>query len=428
MAAPLTLELGTFPVDRIAFGPRTRLDGRVLSVDGDELRRLVLPDPCIGAIELAITHPGEATRITHALDLIEPRVKVSGGPGVFPGILGPARTVGMGRTHRLEGMSVVPVARMPQAYTGVLQVIESVIDMTGPGADLCLGSETANLVVLLSPNPAASNAEFEAAMRRACLRIAVRLATTTIELTPAVTESLALRRHPGLPRVLYIDQVQNQGLLVHTLLYGAPVGDLVPTFLHPNEMVDGALVSGNYKGFMKIPTALHCANPVVRTLWERDGRDLEFAGVILTRGHHDDHRSKERSAQYAASLARSLGADGVVLSLEGTGNSTIDYMLTVEACEEAGIPAVPMIHEFGGLDGTDTPLVDCARGAVSMVSTGSIEKTLALPAMSRVIGGETMTVSTGETVDAAEARSVMLYDCFGAFWKMLTSGVRCVPF
>ncbi len=107
----MRLELGTFPVTELAFGPRTRYDHGRLEVDRDAALAAVREDPRIASAELAIARPGESVRIWPVRDVIEPRVKVEG-PGVcYPGICGrDVATVGEGRTHRLAGMAVVEVS------------------------------------------------------------------------------------------------------------------------------------------------------------------------------------------------------------------------------------------------------------------------------------------------------------------------------
>ena len=107
----MRLELGTFPVTDIAFGPRTRYDGGRLTVDREAVLAAVQQDPRIATAELEIARPGESVRIWPVRDVIEPRVKVEG-PGVcYPGICGrDIATVGEGRTHRLAGMGVVEVS------------------------------------------------------------------------------------------------------------------------------------------------------------------------------------------------------------------------------------------------------------------------------------------------------------------------------
>lgn len=58
--------------------------------------------------------PGEATRIVHVLDAVEPRIKVGGDTVAFPGFLGPARTVGAGITRRLGGLAVLQCGQLPE--------------------------------------------------------------------------------------------------------------------------------------------------------------------------------------------------------------------------------------------------------------------------------------------------------------------------
>ena len=58
----MRLELGTFPVTDIAFGPRTRYDGGRLTVDREAVLAAVQQDPRIATAELEIARPGESVR------------------------------------------------------------------------------------------------------------------------------------------------------------------------------------------------------------------------------------------------------------------------------------------------------------------------------------------------------------------------------
>ena len=71
---------------------------------------------------MEIAKPGEATRITPVKDVIEPRVKVSGGE-IFPGIIGKVSPqVGSGRTHALDGCCVVTVGRIVGFQEGIIDM------------------------------------------------------------------------------------------------------------------------------------------------------------------------------------------------------------------------------------------------------------------------------------------------------------------
>jgi hypothetical protein len=82
-----------------------------------------------------------------------------------------------------------------------------------------------------------------------------------------------------------------------------------------------------------------------------------------------------------------LGAEAALCTYEATGNTHIDFMLTVQALERAGISTASVVHEYGGPDGADASLVDFVPEAVALASSGGIDRRLALPAVERVIGG-----------------------------------------
>lgn len=428
------LERAVYEVRELRWAERTELAGQVLSINKKDILALASDDPFIKQADAELVHPGDPVRITHALDAIAPMLKVDGPSCAFPGLLGPAQTAGSGRNHCLNGMAVIQVASFPEPQSGVLSYVEGLIDMSGPAAPYCVCADTANLLLLVEPVPGSSNAEFDASLRRFGLRVATALAEVTRDLEPDRLEVFDTGpTDPALPKVVYIDQVQHQGLLVQTLLYGKHVGDLVPTLLHPNEMLDGAVVSGNYKNPIKVPTLLHCHNPVVLELCRRHGSDLNFAGVILARGHHDNHTLKERSAQYAAKLASLIGAEGAILTMEGSGNTTVDFMQTVKACEQLGIKTVACMHEFGGANGKDAPLVDSVLEADAIVSTGGVDRPLEVPAPGRVIGGSTIDAALEHAVgdhgfDAGQARTFSGFHFYGACWQMGISRMRALAY
>jgi glycine reductase len=427
----LTLE--TCKVKTVAFGPQTTFAGGVLGIDPEELRRLALDGAAIADVAVELAHPGEETRIVHVMDALEPRVKVGGDTVTFPGFLGPARTVGEGVTRRLAGVAVLEAAVLPEPTGGILEFNEGLIDMSGPGAARCACSDTHNVVLVFTPRPGATNRDFEAALRLGALRVARRLAEAALAAAPDEVEDLELGPvRADLPRIAYADQAQQQGFLVQTFLYGQPIESLVPTLLHPNEYFDGAVVSGNYRSMMKTPTWLRQNHPVLRALYRRHGRDLNFLGVIFGRGHHDDHHLKERNGYMVAKLARMLRADGVVQTLEGTGNTWVDFMQSVRALERAGIRTVQLVHELGGAEGKDWPIVDYTPEATAIVSGGGADRRFALPAMKRVVGGAEVVFSSnegwGQRVDPAGALTVSAHEMYAGFWMMQTNGFTARDF
>jgi len=101
---PLTLAI--HPITEIRFAEGLRLDGTVLLVDIDELRRLVLEDSAIESVDFQIASPGESCRAGPVFDIVEPRAKAPGGSPDWPGILSAPETAGHGTTHALECAAV----------------------------------------------------------------------------------------------------------------------------------------------------------------------------------------------------------------------------------------------------------------------------------------------------------------------------------
>lgn len=384
----MTLELASFPVDRARFGAQTRYQDGELTVSRDAVRALVLRDARIRDVQLELVHPGDSARVIRVLDGIEPLAKIDGPSCTFPGFNGPPRTCGSGRTHRLEGFTVMEVTDFPYPASGVQAFEEGIVEMSGPGAPYCSASDRVNLLLVFTPGTVSNNVEYDDAVRRASLRVAVALAEATRGLMPPRLETFSLAHEtPGLPRIVWIHQVRSQGPMIQTFLYGHEMSGCVPTVLHPNELLDGALVGANYKIGTRTPTYRHTWHPSLAALYRRHGKDINFTGVIVARGHHENEFLKERSAQIAAKLAMMLRADGALCTYEATGNTHIDFMLIVQALEQAGIPTGAVVHEYGGPEGKDVSLVDFVPEAVALASSGGIDRRLRLPAVEKLIGG-----------------------------------------
>jgi glycine reductase len=389
----MRLELGSFPVADVRFGAATRLDGDVLTVDRDAVRRLVAEDPTFRGVDVEIVHPGEAVRVVHVADTVEPRVKVAGPGAIFPGVLGPLDNVGEGRTHRLSGMAVMSSVEFPwRRAGGVILPTEAIVDMSGPMAAYCPFGETHNLVLVLDLAPDLTDEEYERAVRLAGLKVAAYLAECTRDLAPPDVQVLDLTvADPTLPRVAYVWQIYSLETYGGQYWYGLRLDDLFPTLIHPNEVVDGALVSGQHTA----PNVKHCTwqnqnNAIIQELYRAHARTLNFAGVVLVRGRYTTVEEKQRVANQAAKLARLLEADGAIVTWESSGNAQMDAILAVQACERAGIKTVFVTTEYGGHEGTDVPLIYHVPEADAIVSTGSVDQRVHFPAMPRAVGGDTI--------------------------------------
>jgi glycine reductase len=383
------LELASYDVSDVRLGARTGLSSGVLEICADELRER-LADPVLADVRVELARPGEATRIVHLLDTVEPRVRLGAAGSDFPGLLGPPLTVGEGRTNRLAGVAVMETAALPLSLGG-LNVKEAILDMAGPGAALTPFSRTLNVVLAMTVRDGFSYAEYDAAIRRAGLKAAVYLGETTRGAPPDRVERFALgAANDDLPRIAYVCLLMQEGDVHHMFVYGRSIDD-TPSLLHPNECLDGAIVSGDHHmAAHRNPTYLHQNNPVVRELYRRHGGELAFCGVVVSKCLNESFFGKQRTAAYAAKLARLLGAQGVVITAGTSGHGVADLMLHCEEAERAGLRAALTCFEMAGDSGTEFGFVTFSDKADAVVSTGNMDEVVELPPMDRVIGGDTI--------------------------------------
>jgi len=385
------LELANFPVANLRFASAPSYASGTLQVSELELTEAALADPRVLSANLAIVRPGDSVRVTGIRDVVEPRTKVDSDAQVFPGITNPVLPVGAGRTHRLSGMALITAAEYAGVIrTGTTAQRSSILDMTGPGAELTTFSQCQNLVLTLRLPPDLPEFEAHQAIQHAEYRVAQRIAATTVNQPPASVDRYDLSPHPsGLPKAVLIIGCITEGEHLPSGLgyYGLPVRESLSTVVHPNELIDGAVTGNTIKTVSYYPTTWDWQNqPLSLGLAREHGRTVDFCGVILQRIRFESFQEKEVAALNACQVARALHADMALVTWLGSGNAFLEVMLTVRALENQDIRTVLVSYEYGGKHGTDSPLLFYDPTADAVVSTGSRDTPIDLPAMDRVVG------------------------------------------
>jgi len=390
----MRLELANFPVKDVRLGKQTSYKSGVLEVNKEELLAFVLSDKKIVSADLDVAFPGEQTRIVRIRDIVEPRVKVSGPGCVFPGILGPVETVGEGRTHRLPGVTVMVSADYTSMVKGGSGGQNSgLVDMWGPGARLTPFGNIINIVLVLKLIDGLPELEVHNAFQLAMLKVAQRLAETTRGVTPENIETFELFDvDPSLPRVVYAATFVTtwHDPVANVLYYGMSIRESLATFIHPNEILDGALTTDARRGNGEDPSTWEWMNnPVVFGLLREHGKRVNFLGVILQRTRFEAEWCKYVGVECASQMARLLRAHGIIITKTSpSGNNSMDLMFMVAACEKKGVKTVFITPEYGGAEGTEQALWYEAPEADAMISTGSLDRGHKLPAPTKVIGCE----------------------------------------
>lgn len=399
----MRLEFQLHTVRGVEFGPHTEIRDGILYIDTKGLQDRLLEDTRLRAVDVELTSPGDDCRIVKVADVVEPRYKITPPGTDFPGALTPVEAVGHGVTRVLRGAAVVTTDQMPASRENFPIPLggAKVLDMRGPCAPLTDFANTCNIVLLPYPSSTATLQEYRTALRYAGWRAAVYLAEQCSQSTPDASETFDLPPLPeittgmeGLPKVGYIYQIwshQSPSQPWDPVLYGDSVRWLLPTVVHPCEVIDGAVLNGASRAGIGGETYAIQNHPVVMDLLRRHGKDLCFVGVVLTVSP-DSPMDRNRNATMAANMAKwVLGADGVILTKLGGGAPQADLALLAEKCEKLGMKNTIIVQEVSVDGSADAALAIATPYADAIVSAGTGDELIMLPPVKRVIGGEVAT-------------------------------------
>ena len=382
----MRLELHKVHITGLAFAEKTYTSGGTLFICKDEAEALIAEDRRFAKVELDLASPGDSTRIIPVKDVVEPRVKLDG-KGYFPGFFAPMEKAGSGRTLVLDGAAVVTCGP-------IVAFQEGFIDMSGPGAPYTPFSNTYNVVLCVEPEEGLEKHLYETALREAGLKLGVYLARCCSENEWKADDVQVFEKgntfeetakYPDLPRIVYVCMNITQGLLHDTYLYASDLRPALPTFLHPNEVLDGAMVSGNcVSACDKNTTWHHLHNPIVQALYARHGKEINFLGVIPTQESTIlDGKLRQQNDLFNSTAA---GCRGAIISEEGYGNPDTDLCLNAKFFERAGIKTVLVSDESAGTDGASQSLADATPELDAFISTGNVNEMIEVPAMKKDIG------------------------------------------
>ena len=382
----------------IQFGNETRVDQGVLYINRDELENLLMKDRRFRQVDIEVARPGDSCRIFEVVDVIEPRAKVENGQEDEAGPEKGPQSIGEGVTCVLQGAAIALIdCRERQDVAGSTLPRGDIIDMSGPGREVGLYGNTCNVVLLPRPKQGVNPLEYQAALKMAGLKTSAYLAAAGKDLPPDATEVYDLppltRIKDGmedLPKITYIFQIlslQYEPIPGDPTLFGKQAGGIVPTILHPNQVLDGAVTSA-LPG-LNVQTYGIQNHSLIKELYSRHGKDLCFTGVIATIAPNNVLEF-DRIADITASLARDvIGADGAILTKVGGGAPELAMARTAQRCEQMGIKTtIAMLHmgadfkdaKFGATTIFNLPEVD------AIVSMGVPYTAVTLPTVERVIG------------------------------------------
>jgi len=422
----MKLQIDSIDIRDLKFGPETKVCDHILEIDRRKLEEVILRDDRIKSVEIDIVSPGDRVRVVNIVDVIQPRCKVDREDEDFPGWLGKMRIAGNGRSRSLRGISLV----LSNSHTKRPHL--SFLDMFGIGAQMSKYGSMKNIILHPVPSENTGERDFESAVKLAGLTTAVYLARSSEGHSIDETEvyeldipNLARGEKSNLPRVAYYfmvntSQYDYQGI-GDPILYGVQVTDLLPTIIHPNEILDGAVV--NIHAAKGLDTYSLQNHAVIKELYKRNGNELNFVGVVIGVGTVEAIQ-RQRTAMMATNLISNvLGADGVILTKVHGGAGHVDLANVAEACEDLGIKTTLFIHLWhsgGSLSDDVLFSSDCLN---AIVNVGQVMERVCLPQAEKILGGTTETTiynpdfqqkAGDESIDAMETSIVGVFDHVGS--------------
>lgn len=387
----MRLEIGNFHVKDIVFGNENVYKDGVLTINKEEALAFIRTDKHITDADIKIAKPGDDIRIVPVKEAAEPRVRLDG-RALFPSVTGDLVPTGEGKLHALKNCSVLGVGKHWGSFG------DGMIDMGGEGAKYTYYSQLINICLVIDTDEEFERYEQQkknTAIRSATHRFAEYIAKTVEKLEPEDVEVFELdpvtkrsEKENALPGVVLVMQPQSQmeELGYNSLLYGWDMNKYLPTFMHPNEILDGAITGGSFMPSSSKWSTYDMQNfPTIKELYKQHGKEINFLGVIMS-NLNVSLEQKERSAIFVGQMAKSLGADGAIVTEEGYGNPDTDYVRCIVVLEDLGIKTVGISNEATGRDGKSQSLVVMNPKTTAMVSTGNVSSLIELPPAKEVIG------------------------------------------
>ncbi|MDO5016696.1 MAG: glycine/sarcosine/betaine reductase component B subunit [Eubacteriales bacterium] len=387
----MKLDIGNFYVKDVVFGDKLSFKDGVLEINKEEALAFIREDEHITDCDLVIARPGEKKRIVPIKEAAEARVRLDG-RAVFPGVSGDLAKCGEGTVHALKNMSVLGVGKHWGSFG------DGLVDMWGEGQKYTLFGSLINVCLVIDTDEEFERYEQQKknhAIRWAVHRFAQYLGEAVKDLVPEEVEHYELppvtkrdEEVNKLPSVVLVMQPQSQmeEMGYNDLLYGWDLNHFIPTFMHPNEVLDGAIISGSFMPASSKWATYDFQNfDQIKSLYREHGKSLNFLGVIMS-NLNVSLEQKQRSAIFVAQMAKNLGADGAIVTEEGYGNPDADYILCLRALEDVGVKTVGISNECTGRDGASQPLVTLDEKADALVSTGNVSEMIELEPADEVIG------------------------------------------
>jgi len=394
----IRLESGNVIVKDLKLGDKSGFASGVLTISADDMKKVLLSDKRLGRVDVDIAKPGDSVRVVKNYDVIEPRVKTGerAGQFFFPGAMGHGseQMAGNGSINVLKGAAVIMTNAGAPVSTAAPSAAEgNLVQMSGTNSGESAYAKTFNVVVTIYPADGVSANDYTVAAGLASMRAADYVGQTAqkvkpdsvdvYELGPVADRCKGMEKLPKIGYIQMFDWGNNPAVrgygtgLGESIFYGDDAAELLPLVIHPNETMDGALVSPR-SGWE--PNFDFLNNPIVKVLYEHHGKDICFVGMMITKSRYTATYDFMAEGMAAREMMTLLNPDGVIINKFGGGAPQYHGAEIASLLEQGGVKTAYTPGRFCSVIFTQPEVVG------SLVSTGYGSEPLVLPAVQKVLG------------------------------------------
>lgn len=370
------LEIDYVRIKDVNWGDETKLEDGFLTVNKAEILDL-MSNELFSSLDVQLVKPGENCRILAIMDCMQPRCKADHPENSYPGIWGKMAPAGEGRTVALKGLLVSDIV-----YTKMN--IKYYLDMGGETARYSNFSRHFHLCIEARPADGVTDAKYEEALKHASLSLNVFLAKLAIGVKPdevKVYENKPVDPAKKLPRVAYLVTHMASNDTLNIIYYGQSMLNFLPMVVQPTDVLDGAVLWRYWD-----PNYFMQEEGYIKELLDRNGKDLDFAGVVFCNNVMKID-GKDTQGMIAAEICKeTLGADCVLINKDGMGHCQLDSAFAFDWCEDMGMPCVMNLSAVSNDEPGDMLVISDQR--VDAVINSGRNFNLEHPRVDRLIGEE----------------------------------------
>ncbi|WML36536.1 D-proline reductase (dithiol) proprotein PrdA [Clostridium sp. OS1-26] len=341
-----TLTRKYFKIDKVEFGPETKIEGTTLYIRENVCDDAVKVRDLVKSIKIDIITPDKYNTYSETIMDVQPiATKESDSK------------LGSGTTRVIDGVIVVVTGTDENGvqigeFGSSEGILEENIQFGRPGApdkgEIFIKTEViiAAGTNMERPGPLAAHTATDFITQE--IRDALKKLDDSLVTSTQVFEQ---KRRPGKKKVVICKEIMGQGAMHDNLILpvepvgvlgGKPNVDLgnVPVVLSPLEVLDGGIHALTCIG----PASKECSRHYWReplVIEAMNDPEVDLCGVIFV-GSPQINSEKFYVSERLGMTVEAMDVDGAVVTTEGFGNNHIDFASHIEQIGMRGIPCVGM--------------------------------------------------------------------------------------